>query len=138
LCKGGGFRYIFFQIPVLLGRWRLILSDIKMAKFLALLVFAAVARATVSSAGQTLVVNGVSYYAAPEAVTIISATADMLTTAARGTDVDLIPLTVMVDSSSQFTTDVFRSVVSNYTSSDDVFNTGFLQCLFLSQLPASL
>jgi hypothetical protein len=96
--------------------------------FLRLLVLAATASATVSSAGQTLVVNGISYYAAPEAVTIISATADMLSSSATG-DVDLIPLTVMVDSSNSFTTDVFRSIVSNYTASDDVFNTGFLQGL---------
>jgi len=95
--------------------------------FVSLLALAAVASATVSSAGQTLVVDGISYYAAPEAVTIISATADMLAAASRGTDTDLVPLAVLVDSSSQFTTDVFRSIVSNYTSSDDVFNTGFLQ-----------
>jgi hypothetical protein len=94
---------------------------------LSLLALAAAASATVSSSGQTLLVNGISYYAAPEAVTIISATADMLTAASRGTDIDLIPLTVMVDSSSQFTTDVFRTTVKNYTASDDVFNTGFLQ-----------
>jgi hypothetical protein len=105
-----------------------------MAKLLGLLALAATARATVSSAGQTLVVDGISYYAAPEVVTTISATADMLASAARGTDVDLIPLTVMVDSSSQFTTDVFRSIVSNYTASDDVFNAGFLQGLFPSNL----
>ena len=95
--------------------------------FLGILALAAAASSTVSSSGQTLVVNGISYYAAPEPVTIISATADMLSSAARGTDVDLIPLTVLVDSSSQFTTDIFRSIVSNYTASDDVFNTGFLQ-----------
>jgi hypothetical protein len=95
---------------------------------LRLLALAAAASATVSSSGQTLVVNGINYYAAPEAVTIISATADMLTSASRGTGIDLIPLTVMVDSSSQFTTDVFRTLVSNYTASDDVFNIGFLQC----------
>jgi hypothetical protein len=93
-----------------------------------LLALAAAASASVSSFGQTLVVNGINYYAAPEAVTAISATADMLTSASRGTDIDLIPLTVMVDSSSQFTTNVFRTLVSNYTASDDVFNVGFLQC----------
>jgi hypothetical protein len=90
------------------------------------LVFACTASATVSTAGETIVVNGISYYAAPESVSIISATADMFSSAST-TDVDLIPLTVMADSTSQFTTDVFRSIVSNYTASDDVFNTGFLQ-----------
>jgi hypothetical protein len=90
------------------------------------LAFACTASATVSTAGETLIVNGISYYAASEPVSIISATADMLSSAST-TDVDWIPLTVMVDSTSQFTTDVFRSIVSNYTASDDVFNTGFLQ-----------
>ncbi len=94
--------------------------------FVSLLALGAVVNATISSSGQTFVVNGISYYAASEAVTIISATIDMLTSASRGTDTDLIPLAVMVDSSSQFTTDVFRSLVSNYTASDDVFNAGFL------------
>jgi hypothetical protein len=102
-------------------------SVFDMGRYLHLLVLAAAVSATISSSGQTLVVNGISYYAAPEAVTIISATVDELTSAARGTDVDLIPLTVLADSSSQFTTDVFRSLVTNYTASDDVFNTGFLQ-----------
>lgn len=104
--------------------------------FTRLLALAGAASAVVSSSGHTLIVNGISYYAAPEAVTTISATADMLTAASRGTGIDLIPLTVMVDSSSQFTTDVFRSLVSNYTASDDVFNTGFLQGL--SHFPSGI
>ena len=95
--------------------------------FLRFLALASTVSATISSAGQSLVVNGISYYAAPEAVTIISATPDMLDRASSD-DIDLIPLTVMVDSSSSFTTDVFRSIVNNYTTSDDVFNHGFLQC----------
>jgi hypothetical protein len=84
------------------------------------------ATATVSTSGSTLVVNGISYYAAPEVMTIIDATADQLARAAT-TGVDLIPLTVIADSSSSFTVPVFRSTVDNYTASDDVFNTGFLQ-----------
>ena len=82
--------------------------------------------AVISQTGQTFVVNGIDYYAAPDSVTIIDATADMLSSASTN-EVDLIPLTVMADSTSDFTTTVFRSLVANYTSSDDVFNTGFLQ-----------
>jgi hypothetical protein len=92
------------------------------------LTFACTASVTVSAAGETIAVNEISYYAAPEPVSIISATADMLSSAST-TDVDLIPLMVMADSTSQFTTDIFRSIVSNYTASDDVFNTGFLQSI---------
>ena len=103
-------------------------SLVKVVKGLLRLLVLAAATSTTVSSGQTLVVNGINDYAAPGFVTAISATADMLTSASRGSDIDLIPLTVMVDSSSRFTTDVFRTLVSNYTASDDVFNIGFFQC----------
>lgn len=97
----------------------------------AALSLATYAAALVSPAGHTVVVNGITYYAAPEAVSIISATADQLKTAAT-TGVDLIPLTVMEDKTSSFTTAVFRSLAGNYTASDDVFNIGFLQGKIIS------
>lgn len=100
-----------------------------------------VADAAVSGGGQTIFVNGISYYASPDPVSIISATADMLNSA-KTSGVDLIPVTVMEDSSSLFTTDVFRTIVNNYTASDDVFNSGFLQgelqSIFQFQLIADL
>lgn len=88
--------------------------------------FAAFTAADLSDGGKTVVVNGISYYAAPEIVSIIDASSDMLSRASTG-GVELIPLTVFADSSSSFTTGVFRSTVENYTASDDVFNVGFLQ-----------
>lgn len=97
---------------------------------LAALSLTAYATALVSPAGHTVVVNGITYYAAPEPVSIISATADQLKSAAT-TGVDLIPLTVMEDKSSSFTSAVFRSLAGNYTASDDVFNIGFLQAVYL-------
>jgi len=90
------------------------------------LAWVSVTSAMVSDVGQTVVVNGITYYASPDAVSIIDATADMLETAST-TGVDLIPLTVMADPTSSFTTSVFRSLVGNYTAADDVFNAGFLQ-----------
>jgi hypothetical protein len=90
------------------------------------LALAASTGAIISESGITVVVNGISYYAAPEPVNIIDATADMLMRASSD-GADLIPLTVFADSSSSFTTSVFRSLVANYTASDDVFNIGFLQ-----------
>ncbi len=92
----------------------------------AALTLALYATALVSPGGHTVIVNGVTYYAAPEPVSIISATADQLKSATT-TGVDLIPLTVMEDTTSSFTTAVFRSLAGNYTASDDVFNIGFLQ-----------
>ncbi|KAF8847583.1 putative Glutamyl-tRNA amidotransferase subunit A [Acephala macrosclerotiorum] len=100
------------------------------------LVLATTAAATISSSGQTLVVNGISYYAAPNPVSIISATTDMLYSAST-TGVDLIPLTIIEDTTSSFTTSVFRSIVGNYTASDDVFNTGFLQAIYLKHSGSS-
>jgi hypothetical protein len=79
-----------------------------------------------SESGQTVVVNGIDYYVPPDAVTVISASSKMLASSATS-GLDLIPLTVLVDTSDSFTTSVFESLVNNYTSSDDVFNTGFLQ-----------
>ncbi|KAK0105533.1 hypothetical protein ONS95_004108 [Cadophora gregata] len=94
------------------------------------LVLVTYATALVSPAGHTVVVNGITYYAAPEPVSIISATADQLKSATT-TGVDLIPLTVLEDKSSSFTTAMFRSLAGNYTASDDVFNIGFLQAVYL-------
>ncbi len=96
------------------------------------LILALTASAIVSPSGQTVVVNGISYFAAPEPVSIISASVDMLKSAAT-TGAELIPLTVMEDSSSSFTTSVFRSIVGSYTAADDVFNIGFLQGITLSR-----
>lgn len=84
------------------------------------------ASAVVSDAGKTVVVNGITYYASPDPVSTIDATADLLSSASTN-GVDLIPLTVMADSTNSFTTSVFKTLVGNYTASDDVFNIGFLQ-----------
>lgn len=108
----------------------------KMSFTLLFLSLAATVRAAISISGQTLVVNGISYYASPNSVSIIAASAEMLSSAST-TGVDLIPLTVLEDTTASFTTSLFRSVVSNYTASDDVFNTGFLQCM-TSQSKSSL
>ena len=84
--------------------------------------------AQVSDGGKTVIVNGISYYAAPEIVSIIDATPEQLKAGANnGAGMDLIPLTVMGDTTTSFTQAVFRSLVDNYTSSDDVYNPGFLQ-----------
>lgn len=107
-----------------------------LTRALSLLALAVSASATVSYSGETLVVNGISYYASPNPVSVISATADMLSSAST-TGVDLIPLTIMEDSTASFTTSVFRSIVGNYTAADDVFNTGFLQAVYLKHTGSS-
>jgi hypothetical protein len=80
------------------------------------LALAAVACAKVVQTGQTVQVNDIDYFAAPTSVNIIDLTAQ-----------DVVPLTVLGDSSNSFTREVLISLVNNYTAMDDVFNTGFLQ-----------
>ena len=87
--------------------------------------------ASFSQTGQTLTVNGINYLAAPNVVSIISLTDEQKSAASRGSDQALVPLTVLGDSSNKFTTSVFSSLVSNYTSTDDVFSKGFLESKFL-------
>jgi hypothetical protein len=91
------------------------------------LAWAAVASATIAQTGQNLQVNGINYFAGPTSVNIIDLTAGDRSSALRGEDIDLVPLTVLGDSTNSFTSDVFISLVNNYTATDDVFNTGFLQ-----------
>ena len=92
-----------------------------------ILALAAVTSATIAQTGQTVQVNGIDYYVAPSSVNIIDLTADDISSALRGEDIDLVPLTVLGDSSKSFTSAEFISLVNNYTATDDVFNTGFLQ-----------
>ncbi|KAH8593761.1 putative Glutamyl-tRNA amidotransferase subunit A [Bisporella sp. PMI_857] len=82
--------------------------------------------------GQTINVQGIEYYVAPNSVSIIDLTADQKSAASRGQDFDLVPLTVLADPTNLFTTSVFGSLVANYTTLDDVFNLGFLQVVYLT------
>jgi hypothetical protein len=91
------------------------------------LALAAVACAKVVQTGQTVQVNDIDYFAAPTSVNIIDLTAQDVSFAIRGQNMDLVPLTVLGDSSNSFTREVLISLVNNYTAMDDVFNTGFLQ-----------
>jgi hypothetical protein len=92
-----------------------------------LLSLVATVSAAISSTGETLVVNGINYFAAPTVMTKIDLSSNQLKTAATAASIDLIPLTVIGDSSNLFTNAAFTSIVNNFTASDDVFNTGFLQ-----------
>ena len=97
--------------------------------FATLLAGAISTRASILPTGQTLTVNGISYFAAPSVVSIISLKDDQKSAISRGGQ-ELIPLTVLGDITNSFTASVFRSLVSNYTSTDDVFNSGFLESRF--------
>ncbi|KAI5307627.1 hypothetical protein KEM55_007801 [Ascosphaera atra] len=75
--------------------------------------------------GQTVKVNGIDYYAPPNPISSLPGATSLLSS--RGQYDDLVPLTVMVDSSAIFTAEVFEENVQNFTASDDVFNPSFLQ-----------
>jgi len=88
----------------------------------------------ISQTGQTVNVNGLDYFVAPTLMTIIDLSQDQISTVSKGATTDLIPLTVIQDSSNLFTTTVFESIISNFTATDDVFNTGFLQGTIILQI----
>lgn len=84
--------------------------------------------AALAELGKTVSVNGIYYYAAPNAVSTVLLSAQQLVLAPKCTgDDSLIPFTVMEDKSPVFNTTVFDSIVKNYTAVDDVFNKEFLQ-----------
>lgn len=74
--------------------------------------FVFTASAVVSGAGQIKVVNGISYYVSSDPVSIIDATADVLSSASSN-GVDLIPMTVIGDPTSSFTASFLKTLVGN-------------------------
>ncbi|KAG4034097.1 hypothetical protein MFRU_003g00730 [Monilinia fructicola] len=77
---------------------------------------------SISKTGTTVNVNGISYYIGVDTVTTIQS---------KPSTADLVPLTVMKSLKSDFTAATFKSLVANYTASDDVFNPGFLEAVHL-------
>ncbi|RAL60135.1 hypothetical protein DID88_000760 [Monilinia fructigena] len=77
---------------------------------------------SISKTGTTVNVNGISYYVDVNTV---------ITIQSKPSTADLVPLTVMKSSEDDFTAVTFKSLVANYTASDDVFNPGFLEAVHL-------
>ncbi|KAF7864343.1 uncharacterized protein EAF02_010311 [Botrytis sinoallii] len=77
---------------------------------------------SISKTGATVAVNGISYYVGVDAVATIHS---------KPSTADLVPLTVMKSSEESFTAATFKSIVTNYTAFDDVFNPGFLEAVHL-------
>jgi hypothetical protein len=131
-CISTAFRLVFTLFP-----WLLLLSILQfqsplqlpemLLNYCRLLALVAVASASIAQTGQTIQVNGINYFAGPKSVNIIDLTAHGKSSALKGEKIDLVPLTVLGDSTNSFTSDVFTSLVNNYTATDDVFNTGFLR-----------
>jgi hypothetical protein len=92
----------------------------------ALLSLSTTTIATITAKGQTVQLNGNSYYIPPAAVATLNADKHMFH------KIDgLQPLTVFQSDASKLTTTILDSLVSNYESIDDVFNAGFLENVYI-------
>lgn len=92
-----------------------------------LLAVAKLSNAISTSAGQTIVVNGISYYVPIESVTSIGVSGEALSPAVGPDGGDIVPITLLDDVSTAFTTSALKGMVGNFSATDDVFNIGFLQ-----------
>ena len=80
--------------------------------------------ASSTSKGQTIEINGNSYYVPATAVTTLQVSRGQLR---QGNG--LVPLTVIQSDVSKFTTSILKNLVKFYQEADDVFNTGFLESM---------
>jgi hypothetical protein len=80
--------------------------------------------ASSTSKGQTIEVNGNSYYVPATAVTTLKISSGQVSQ-----ENGLVPLTVIQSDVSKFTTSIIKNLVNAYQAGDDVFNTGFLESM---------
>jgi hypothetical protein len=78
--------------------------------------------ASTTPKGQTIEVNGNSYYVPTTAVTTLK-----IPSGQEHQKNGLLPLTVIRSDASKLTTSLINSLVNAYQTDDDVFNTGFLE-----------
>ncbi|KAH6672025.1 amidase signature domain-containing protein [Halenospora varia] len=104
----------------------------------AAVVLAVVVDALSSKTGSTVDVNGVYYYVPSEAISSLKLSYNQLKGAFTAGE-DLIPMTVMTGDFNSLDTTTLESTIARFTAQDDVFNTGFLQAVYLlSTTPAEL
>ncbi|KAJ5175598.1 uncharacterized protein N7482_001475 [Penicillium canariense] len=92
------------------------------------LLFATSTTSTTIEDGKLFTVNGISYYGGGTAVSKIVTSADFSTTQFNA---DIVPITIIRTDDAVLTKDSLKDIISNYSDSDDVFQTGFLQSVFL-------
>lgn len=73
--------------------------------------------------GKLVAVNGINYYIGANAVSRVESSVPFNWTGST----DIRPVTVIRTTSSIFTSQMLRKKVENFTSSDDVFQSGFLE-----------
>jgi hypothetical protein len=86
----------------------------------------AVSAASLTLMGQTVRLGNTTFYIPGSPTSILNAAQDLQVVACRSTR-DLIPLTVIDYSCSHFSVPAFESSISNFLTSDDVFQLEFLQ-----------
>ncbi|KAG4417929.1 hypothetical protein IFR04_008896 [Cadophora malorum] len=82
-------------------------------------------------AGSTVVVNDVYYYVPSAPVSRLGVASNQIKAATTPGE-DLIPLTVMRTNFSNFDETMLQGEVDKYSATDDVFNSGFLQAIYLA------
>ncbi|KAJ5375815.1 Amidase [Penicillium concentricum] len=101
------------------GLWRISTS---------LLLFLAVSTISATSSvdnGKLFTVNGINYYSGDAVSKIVISDSD-------STRLDeIVPLTVIRTDEPLLTTNIIKETISNYSATDDVFQTGFLETVFL-------
>lgn len=82
---------------------------------------------SLSSTGQTVVLDGVLFYVPAESV----ATLDTSSLPRKVKAADLTPLTIISTENFGYSAEDFGAAVSNFISTDDVFSAGFLESVFV-------
>ncbi|KAL2871248.1 glutamyl-tRNA(Gln) amidotransferase, subunit A [Aspergillus lucknowensis] len=100
-------------------------QSLNLAAVLSLL--STVVAASVTSKGQTVTVEGSTYFVPPTVVTNLKVPSGRFKD-----ECDLVPLTVIRSDSKKLATAGIKEVVDSYEASDDVFNTGFLQNIYVT------
>jgi Asp-tRNA(Asn)/Glu-tRNA(Gln) amidotransferase A subunit family amidase len=102
-------------------------SPLLLIAFLTSNVVVSAFASVLSTTGQTVVLDGVSFYMPAETV----ATLDVSSLPQKVKDASLTPLTVITTDSSSYDAQTFEATISNFTTNDDVFSAGFLESVYV-------
>ncbi|KAJ5501078.1 hypothetical protein N7527_012199 [Penicillium freii] len=93
-----------------------------------LLLFLAASTISVASSvdnGKLFTVNGINYYSGDAVSRVVTSDFDSTRFDA------IVPLTVIRTDEALLTTNIIKEAISNYSATDDVFQAGFLEAIFL-------
>lgn len=102
-------------------------SFVRVAAVAACGLFAPTLASSLSTTGKTVQLDGVSYYVPAEPV----ATLEQSSLPNKVKKSGLTPLTVITTDNFGYSTEDFSAAVTNFTSTDDVYSSGFLESVFV-------